>query len=194
MSLLNAIPRDRSQYRHVASAVLLTLAGMAMLTLSARVVLPIPGSPVPVTAQTLAVLVIGALLPWQLALSSVTSYLLAGLAGLPVFAMGGGAAYLLGPTGGFLLGFVPAAVIASRLIHHAPAGRGGLIRIVLALLLADAVLFAFGMAQLAAFGMPAGKVVQIALLPFIPGELVKIGLSAAALRLTRQNIVRKERT
>lgn len=185
MSQLNAIPQHRSQYLHAATSVLLTLAGAALLTLSARVVLPIPGSPVPVTAQTLAVLVIGAVLPWQLALASVTSYILAGLAGLPVFCMGGGSAYLLGPTGGFLLGFVPAAVIASRLIC-APAGKLGLLRIALGLLLADAVLFAFGMAQLAAFGMPAAKVMHVALLPFLPGELVKISLSAAALRLTRR--------
>ena len=185
MSISTAIPQSRSQYQQAALAVLFTLVGAALLTLSARVVIPVPGTSVPVTAQTLAILVIGAALPWQLALASVASYILAGLAGLPVFCMGGGAAYLLGPTGGFLLGFVPAAVVASKLIY-APAGKVGLVRIALALLLADAVLFAFGMAQLAAFGMTPAKVLHVALLPFLPGELVKISLAAAAIRTTRR--------
>jgi len=93
--------------------ILSKIIGFALLiAVGARLQVPMPGSPVPVTLQTLAVLVAGGLLgPWG-GVSSVAAYLCLGVAGAPVFARGGGPAYLLGPTGGYLLGFLPGVWIA----------------------------------------------------------------------------------
>src|SRR5262245_41782242 len=87
--------------------------GFAFLTWAgARVSVPIPFTPVPATLQTLAVLLAGAFLGARAGAASQTIYIMMGIAGLPVFALpGGGPAYLLGPTGGYLAGFVAAPFI-----------------------------------------------------------------------------------
>lgn len=86
------------------------VVGLALLTaLGARVSIPLPGTPVPFTFQVVAVLLAGWLLGPRLGAASQLSYLAAGAAGLPVFAAGGGLAYLLGPTGGYLLAYPAAA-------------------------------------------------------------------------------------
>ena len=91
------------------------LLGALAITLAARLSFPLPGTPVPQTAQTLAVLLVGVFLGPTLGVLSVVLYLLAGLIGLPVFADGAsGAAKLTGPTAGFLFGFVLAAWLAGR--------------------------------------------------------------------------------
>ena len=82
---------------------LLVVAGTALLALSAKV--QVPFYPVPMTMQTLVVLVIGATFGLRLGLATIALYLLEGLAGLPVFASGTGPAYMMGPTGGYLAGF-----------------------------------------------------------------------------------------
>lgn len=88
------------------------VVGFALLTaLGARVSVPLPGTPVPFTFQVMAVLLAGWLLGPRLGPVSQLSYLAAGAAGLPVFAAGGGLAYLLGPTGGYLLAYPAAAWI-----------------------------------------------------------------------------------
>ena len=88
-------------------AVILVALGTALLTLSAKVNLPLPY--VPMTLQTLVVLMIGAAYGWRLGCATVIAYLAEGAIGLPVFAGPiGGLAPLFGPTGGYLVGFVPA--------------------------------------------------------------------------------------
>lgn len=88
------------------------IVGFAVLTaLGARVAVPLPGTPVPFTFQVLAVLLAGYLLGPTAGAASQALYLAAGVAGLPVFAAGGGAAYLLGPTGGHLMAFPLAAAV-----------------------------------------------------------------------------------
>lgn len=88
------------------------VAGFALLTaLGARVAVPLPGTPVPLTFQVVAVLLAGYLLGPAAGAASQAAYLAAGVAGLPVFAAGGGPAYLLGPTGGYLLAFPAAAAV-----------------------------------------------------------------------------------
>lgn len=84
----------------------LVLAGTLALAISAKV--QVPFYPVPMTMQTLVVLVIGATFGLRLGLATIALYLLEGLAGLPVFASGAGPAYMMGPTGGYLAGFVAA--------------------------------------------------------------------------------------
>lgn len=155
----------------------LALLGSAVLAASAQVSLPM--WPVPATAQTLALLLIGALGGPRMGVASVALYLTQGAMGLPVFANGtGGIAVLAGPTAGYLLGFLPAVWLAGH------AGRG-LARQALVLSTAHLLLFIPGVAWLAGFigwerALMAGFVV------FIPGTVVKTALAVAALRAARR--------
>ena len=171
----------RTLSRRRLADVAAVLAGAAALAASARPI-PLPWTPVPITAQTLLVLLIGALLGPRRGALSVLAYLAAGAGGLPIFAYGGGPAYLFGPTGGYLLGFVPAAHLTGALIERG-WGRNYPSRL-LALLVADAVVFAFGLAWLALY-VPLGALPLAGLLPFLPGEAIKILLAAVVLQRLR---------
>ena len=167
-----------------ASQVVFVLAGAAALALSARIQLPLAWTPVPITAQTLAVLLAGALLGPVGGTLSVLAYLLAGAAGAPVFASGGGAGYLIGPTGGYLLGFVPAAYLVGALLGRGPGGSAWAIPA--AMLAADAVVFVFGLAWLGLY-VPLGALPLAGLVPFLPGEALKIALASLAVgRLSKR--------
>lgn len=153
------------------------LIGSLLLALSARV--QVPFWPVPMTMQALAVLVIGMTLRARLGATVVAIYVLEGLLGLPVFAgtpeRGLGFAYLLGPTGGYLIGFVLAAYVAGWLAERG-YGRT-LLRAVLAQAAGTAIILSVGCAWLAAqFGVE--KAITAGLLPFVLASLVKIGLGA----------------
>lgn len=156
----------------------LGVAAFAVATaLSAKVALPLPGTPVPFTFQPLLVMLAGALLGGRLGASSQLLYLSAGAAGLPVFAAGGGLAYLLGPTGGYLLAYPLAAMVIGSLVGP---GAG---RTVLALLAGLAVVYAGGVAWLAAVGT-LDAAVALGLRPFVLADLVKVLLaSVVVLRL-----------
>lgn len=147
-----------------------SVLGFALLTtLGARAAVPIPGSPVPFTFQTVAVLLAGYALGPRLGAASQLAYLAAGVAGLPVFAAGGGAAYLLGPTGGYLLAFPAAAWVAGRL-----ASRGeGLPLHAVAVAAGAVVIHLGGASWLAAV---AGREVAVSggIVPFLGVDLLKI--------------------
>jgi biotin transport system substrate-specific component len=157
----------------------LALFGSAVLAASAQVVLP--AWPVPATLQSLAVLLLGALGGPRLGAAAVALYLLEGALGLPVFAGGAaGPAALVGPTGGYLLGFLPAAWLAGR------AGRGPLWRQGAVLLAAHLLLFAPGVAWLAAGFVGWERAVAAGFLVFLPATLVKTALALAVLRVVRR--------
>jgi len=178
VSILASYPLSRPLPRTRAGDVLAVLAGAAAMAVAARIKLPTV--PVEITAQTLAVLLIGALLGPQRGALSLLVYLAAGAAGAPIFTAGGGPWYLLGPKGGYLVGFVPAAYVAGVLTRRAwcqsAAGR------VLALVIADADLFAFGLAWLAILPLGGKGLLMAGLVPFIPGEVLKITIAAAVIR------------
>ena len=154
------------------------LAGIAALALSARISFEI--GPVPITAQTLVVLLVGAFLGSLRGAITTAGYVLLGLAGAPVFARGGGAVYILGPTGGYLLGFILAAFVVGALVER---GWGRSLPLMLAaLVIGDAVIFAGGLARLSFFALP-GSLLMTGLVPFLPCEIAKI--AAAAVVLTR---------
>jgi biotin transport system substrate-specific component len=160
----------------VAREVALILGGSLLLALAAQISVPLPFTPVPVTGQTLGVLLIGALYGPLRGPLAVLAYLAEGVAGLPVFALGrSGAAALLGPTGGYLVGFVPAAAVAGVL---GGAGRPAWFRLA-GLLLATALVYAVGVPWLAWVRvMPLASAVAAGLLPFLPGDVLKAGLAA----------------
>lgn len=156
----------------------LVLLGTGLLTLSAKA--QVPFVPVPMTLQTLVVLLLGAAYGWRLGAATVGAYLIEGAAGLPVFAGPmAGPAYLAGPTGGFLLGFLLAAavvgVLAERGWNRTPA------RLVALMALGHLVIFAAGLAWLAQFAGFA-RAWTLGAEPFVLATLLKTALAAALLQ------------
>ena len=153
-------------------------AGAAVVALSAQVAIPVPFSPVPMTLQPLAVLLVGGLFGATAGAGALVLYLVAGAFGLPVFAPVGvpGLARLLGPTGGFLLAMPVAAAVVGRL-----AERGRLGRCLLATLLGMAVLYFGGWAQLTLLTGDAARATQLGVLPFLPQDLLKVVIAALVL-------------
>jgi biotin transport system substrate-specific component len=149
------------------------VAGFSLIVaLSAQVAIPLPFTPVPVTLQTLAVLLAGCLLGSGRGALAVLAYIGEGAAGLPVFSGGrAGVAHLLGPTGGYLLGFLAAAYIVGLL-----AERGTLRSwpgTLLTLVLGNVILYIPGVLWLGAYtGM--NKALTFGLLPFLVGDGLKI--------------------
>ncbi len=159
--------------------VALVIAGSLLTALAARMSIPLPFTPVPITGQTFAVLLIGAVLGSRRGAVSMAVYLAQGLAGLPVFAGGqAGLAVLLGPTGGYLIGFIAAAFITGWLAEHGWDRRPFTTAVAMAL--GNIVIYLFGVPWLAAF---AGieRAPLLGLVPFLPGDVLKIGLATLAL-------------
>lgn len=157
------------------------LAFSLLIGLSAQCAVRLPFTPVPVTGQTAMVLLAGALFGARRGAAAVALYLLEGAAGMPFFASGGaGLAFLLGPTGGYLLSF-PVAAFVVGLLAERGWGRGYL-RAALMMLAGTAVVYGMGLYGLARF-VPPGKLLALGLYPFIPGDVAKIAFSATALPL-----------
>jgi biotin transport system substrate-specific component len=162
-------------------ALSLARCGGAVLFLALSAHLRVPFWPVPMTMQTFAVLMIGASLPLAESLSALYAYLALGGLGLPVFAGAGGIAALLGPTGGYLAGFV----LAGLLLGLLRARAGGLPRgfaLFAGLVAADALIFAAGLLWLARF-VGSAQAVRLGLLPFLLADATKVGLAFALLSL-----------
>jgi len=159
----------------------LIVAGSFLLALSAQIALPLPFSPVPVTGQTFAVLFIGFLLGPKRAVISVLLYLGQGLAGLPVFAAAPKAGYivLLGPSGGYLIGFVPAAFLTGLLAKFGWDRR--VWTTVVAMSLGNIIIYTFGLIWLSILTGFNYNTLSFGLYPFIPGDILKIALAAVML-------------
>lgn len=159
-------------------SILLVVLGCFVLTLSAKIQVPL--YPVPMTLQTLAVLVLGAAYGWRLAGATLVAYVAQGAAGLPVFAGPvAGPAALMGPTGGFILGFVAAAIFVGWF-----AERGWdrpLARLTVLMTLGHLIVFAFGLAWLSTFAGPA-RAWMLGAQPFLLATLLKTALAVAAMQ------------
>lgn len=157
----------------LAKDALLVLGFSALVALSAQVTLPLPFTPVPITAQTFGVLLTGAVLGSRRGALSLGIYLGIGALGAPVFARSGGPA-----TWGYLAGFVLAAFVVGWL-----AERGwdrSYRRSLVALLAGNVALYVPGLLWLAQY-VGADKAIPLGLLPFIPGDIAKLLLAAATL-------------
>ena len=153
------------------------LTFVILTSLGAFVRIPLPFSPVPITLQTFFVLLSGALLGSNLGTISQLSYLLLGASGLPVFTgAGSGLFYLLGPTGGYILGFVLAAFFVGKFIKY---GQNNLFFIFALLCLGDLILLSCGVIWLKLIlGHNLTKLLFIGFIPFLPGDLVKALVAA----------------
>lgn len=157
---------------------LAVVSGILMLTVSSWG--SIPMVPVPMTLQTLAVLLIGAMYGWRLGSLTVLTWLALGALGLPVFAGGaGGVARLLGPTGGYLVAFPVAAALTGWLAER--GWNGGRPALALAaMVVGHALCLLVGGAWLATT-VGVHKAVAVGVLPFLPGAAIKSGLGALVL-------------
>ncbi len=171
--------RPSVQSRIILYESVLIVGGSLLLALSAQVAIPLPFSPVPITGQTLAVLLIGASYGSRRGMLCLLAYLSEGIAGLPVFAGGNaGLVYMLGPTGGYLFGFCVAGFVTGFLAERGWDRRW--ISSFLAMLLGNATIYVFGLAWLAHF-VGADRAVSLGLFPFVPGDLLKLVLGTLLL-------------
>jgi biotin transport system substrate-specific component len=175
-----------ARYR-LARTLILALMGTLLLWASAKI--KVPMWPVPMTLQTFVVLALGAAYGWRLAAATVILYLAEGALGLPVFAgtpeRGIGLAYMLGPTAGYLAGFVLAAIAVGWLVERG-FGRSPA-KALLAMLAGQTLMFAPGVAWLA-LGLNMGwtKAAAAGLAPFLLGDAIKTALAASALVLANR--------
>lgn len=182
-------PRQSQRLADVLRAIVLMAVGTALLTLSAKTNLPLPY--VPMTLQTLAVLMIGAAYGARLGAATMLAYLAQGALGLPVFAGPvGGLAPLMGPTAGYLAGFVVAAYVTGWL-----AERGwdrSVPRLFVAMAVGHLAILGLGFGWLA-FGMKLGidKAWMVGVVPFVAASLVKNALGAALLPALRRLVDRR---
>ncbi len=165
----------------IVRAFALALIGSLLLTLSAKV--QIPFYPVPLTMQTFVVLALGVVLGWKLGVITVLLYLAEGAIGLPVFAgtpeKGIGIAYLLGTSGGYLLGFVFAAAVCGRLAESGWDRRPS--TTFAAMLIGNAIIYAFGLGWLGSVIGWDQPILALGMVPFLLGDLLKIGLAMLVL-------------
>jgi biotin transport system substrate-specific component len=161
-----SLPRD----------ITLVLVASLLTGLSAQAEVRLPFTPVPVTLQPLAVFLVGAALGSRRGAVAMLAYLAEGAAGLPFFAGGAaGVAHLAGPTGGYLIGFVPAAFATGWF-----AERGwdrDVPRTLVAMAAGSVLLFACGLIQLATF-VGRDRALELGLYPFIVGDLLKMAVAA----------------
>lgn len=172
-------PTDDTTTRWLRAIVLIG-AGSLLMTVSAK--LTVPFWPVPLSMQTFAALLIGAAYGWRLGGATVITYLAQGALGLPVFAgAGAGLPYLLGPTGGYLLGFAAAAMAVGWL-----AERGwdrGVLTTLAAMVIGNLVIYSLGVAWLTTIVGSVERALALGLVPFLLGDALKIALATALLPL-----------
>lgn len=168
----------------------LMVTGFALLTAAAaQISFPLPWTPVPVTGQTFAVLLSGAVLGWKAGAGSQLLYVALGAVGLPFYADGAsGWTAVSGATGGYLVGFIAAAALIGYL-----AERGqdrSVVTSIPAMLAGTAIIYLFGVSWLAhSLGVPGTKAMELGLVPFVVGDALKLALAGGLVpgvwRLTR---------
>ena len=163
--------------RSVASV----LAGAGLIAACAQVSIPLGFTPVPLTGQTFAVLLVGSALGSQLGLASAALYVAAGAVGAPIYADHDHGWHVLNsPSGGYLIGFVVAAAVTGLLAEHRwdrqiSSSLG-------AMLTGSVIIYAAGVGWLAhSLHVTTAKALELGLYPFVPGDLIKLYLAAAIL-------------
>ncbi len=168
------------------------VAGTVFIAALAQIAIPVPGSPVPVTGQTLAVYLIGTTYGARLGFATFATYLLAGIAGAPVFAPAAtvGLARLTGATGGYLIGMLIAAFVLGALADRKADQKFK--TSFPALILGSVIVFTFGLTWLhTSLDLTWAQTISAGLTPFIFGEVIKIAITATSLPLIWRKIHKK---
>lgn len=170
------------------SAVALIVGGAALVGLLAQVSIPLGFTPVPVTGQTLGVLIVGSALGFSRASASMSLYLLAGLAGVPWFA-GGMSGYA--PSCGYIVGFILASAFLGRAAER--GASGSVLRSIPSMLIAEAIIYIVGVTWLKIdLGVSWSTALSLGFTPFIAGDVIKAAI-AGCLLPTAWNIVKKSK-
>ncbi len=188
MARTTAIAQEHSPVLGALRQVAIIAGASIFVALCARLSLPLPFTPVPLTLANFAVLAVGLTLGSKRGFAALALYLAQGAAGLPVFSPAGpgGIAQLLGPTGGYLLAYPLAAFVAGLIAERGVPKFG---RFVLAALAAEVVVFAGGISWLMVITHGAAQAVRFGLYPFIFGEIMKVAAaSAIGLKLERRKL------
>lgn len=168
------------------------VGGTLFIAALAQIAIPVPGSPVPVTGQTLAVYLIGTTYGARLGFATFSTYLLAGIAGAPVFAPAAtvGLARLTGATGGYLIGMLVAALVLGALADHKADQKFK--TSFPALIFGSVIVFTFGLIWLnVSLNLTWAQTISAGLAPFIFGEVIKIAITATSLPLIWRRISKK---
>lgn len=168
--------RPVDQGREWAKQAAIVIAASLFVALCARVTVPLPFTPVPLTLQNFGVLTVGLLLGSRRGFAALSLYLAEGALGMPVFSMGAGIAYLLGPTGGFLIAYPLVAFIAGYLYEHSSRRFGWA---TLSAVVAEVALFAGGLSWLAVLTHSVSLALQYGLYWFVFAEVIKVLMAAA---------------
>jgi len=180
---LLGLVQPKGDVAKLASNLATVVLGTLLITLCAKINVPV--WPVPVTLQGFAIAALAAAFGMRIGVATVALYLLEGAMGLPVFATGGGLAYLVGPTGGFLLGFLVLAAIVGFAADRGASGKP--LALFAAMLVGDAALFILGFAWLVIMSGQAGWIDQSnvigsafagAVQPFVIWDILKMALAA----------------
>lgn len=168
------------------------VGGTLFIAALAQIAIPVPGSPIPVTGQTLAVYLIGTTYGARLGFATFATYLVAGIAGAPVFAPAAtqGLARLTGATGGYLIGMLVAAFVLGALADRKADQKFK--TSFPALILGSVTVFVFGLIWLhATLNLTWAQTISAGLTPFIFGEVIKIAITATSLPLIWRKISKK---
>ncbi len=170
------------------------LTAVALMAAAICVFAPwsIPIGPVPITLATFAIYIVSAVVSWKHAVAAVLVYLLLGLVGLPVFSgFSGGLQQLAGPTGGYLIGYIPCALILGCAIDRFPRAKW---MYPLAMLVGTAALYFLGTAwYVLASGVPTGPAILACVVPFLPFDGLKIILASLIAYPLRQRLTAAEK-
>jgi biotin transport system substrate-specific component len=176
-TLADAVVSDRAANRLAADVLLIALFS-AVVAASAQIAIPLPFTPVPITGQTLGVLLTGVVLGHRRGALALALYLLEGCAGLPVFAGGAtGAHHLFGPTGGYLISYPLAAGVVGFLAERGWDRKP--LNTISAMAIGNLIIYALGVGWVAFFVHGLRMAVVQGMLPFLPGDAIKIALAAA---------------
>jgi biotin transport system substrate-specific component len=169
--------RERVFMSDAARQVALVVGGSLVVALCARVAIPLPGTPVPLTVSNFGVLLVGLMLGSRRGFAALALYLAEGAMGLPVFSPTGpgGIAQLLGPTGGFLLAYPLVAWLAGFIMER---GRKSFARAALGGLLAEIALFTGGLTWLAVLTHSVAAAFRLGLYWFLFAEIIKVMVAA----------------
>jgi biotin transport system substrate-specific component len=174
---IQTIGSQQERVFEAARQVAIVIAASLFVALCARITIPIPGTPVPLTVQNFGVLLVGLLLGSRRGFAALALYLAEGAMGMPVFSpIGvGGIAHLIGPTGGFLFAYPLVAWVAGYVMEH---GRKSFARAALGGLLGEVVLFSGGLTWLAVLTHSVTQAIRWGLYWFLFAEVIKVMMAA----------------
>ena len=168
--------RPIDQGREIAKQAAIIVSASLFVALCARVTVPLPFTPVPLTLQNFGVLAVGLLLGSRRGFAALSLYLMEGAFGLPVFSLGAGIGHILGPTGGFLMAYPLVAFVAGWIYEHSSRRFSWA---ALSSVAAELVLFAGGLSWLAILTHSVSLAMKLGLYGFVFAEVIKVLMASA---------------